>query len=401
MPDADSRSKPGRSPNPGHSAATERPRPHNRRGAADVLPFESFDAERVRPWRFHNRAGSGMDDVSLDALAASIQRDGQQQLGLARRLHAGDTHAVEVIFGMRRLEACRRAGVQWRAEVREPSFSDAECAALMHGENEWTEHVSPLENALQWKAMIEAGVFPNQSALADDLGCHRARVSRGVRTAAVLFREEWLARLVRPVMHQFSGRSAFRLADALEDPVNRARAQRRAAPLEPSSVSANLLYDALLGSPAARPARDTVFVRRRGGAGSGSVAARIERDGAGGFSVTVRPHEQTPAQLAELAEKIEALVAAETAAAAGVRLGRRLVASLTAEEAQAVDRTWLEGCIWASARASGLDWDRWRCMAVAETLHSQRGGWETAVVRAVGGAVGDPAGTHSRRERPG
>ena len=400
MPD-DSQLKPGRPRNPDRPAATERTRQPDRGGAADVLPFESFDPAHVRPWRFHNRAGSGMDDASLDALAASIQRDGQQQLGLARRLPAGGTHAVEAIFGVRRLEACRRAGVPWRAEVREPSFSDAECAALMHSENEWTEQVSPIENALQWKAMIDAGVFPSQSALADDLGCHRARVSRGVRAVATLFGKEWLAPLVRPVMHQFTGRSAFRLADALEDPVNRARAQRRAAALEPGSVSANLLYDALLGTPTARPVRDTVFVRRRGGGGQGPVAARIERDGAGGFSVDVRPHEQTPAELAELAEKIEALVAAETAAAAGVRLGRRLVASLTPEEARSVDRVWLEGCIWASARASGLNWDRWRCMAVAETLRSQRGGWETAVVRALGGADADPAGTGSHREPPG
>ena len=46
----------------------------------------------------------------------------------------------------------------WRAEVRDASFSDAQCAALMHGENEWTAGVSPLENAVQWKAMVDAGV---------------------------------------------------------------------------------------------------------------------------------------------------------------------------------------------------------------------------------------------------
>ena len=95
-----------------------------------------------------------MDDESLDALALSIRRDGQQQLGLARRLEPGNVHLVEAIFGVRRLEACRRAGVPWRAEVREATFTDSQCASLMHGENGWNAGVSPLENAVQWKAML-------------------------------------------------------------------------------------------------------------------------------------------------------------------------------------------------------------------------------------------------------
>ena len=75
-----------------------------------------------------------------------------------------------------------------------------------------------------------------------------------------------------------------------------------------------------------------------------------------------------------------------------MRLGRRLVSMLTPEEAQDANQAWLEGCVWATARASGLSWDRWRCMGVAESLRNQRGGWERAVVDAVGGKDADPAG---------
>ena len=206
-------------------------------GATEVVHVEALEAADVRPWRFHNRAGSGMDDASLDALAASIRRDGQQQLGLARRLPPGDAHKVEVILGVRRLEACRRAGVPWRAEVREAGFSDSQCAALMHGENEWTEGVSYLENALQWKAMLDAGVFESQSALAEELGCHRARVSRALKTASVLFGEPWIERLVRPVMHEFAGRAADRLAEACADGRRRAKAIPRAERLDPGGDS--------------------------------------------------------------------------------------------------------------------------------------------------------------------
>ena len=361
-------------------------------GATEVVHVEAFEPSAVRPWRFHNRAGSGMDDAALDALAASIRRDGQQQLGLARRLPPGDGHKVEVIFGVRRLEACRRAGVPWRAEVREAALSDSQCAALMHGENEWTEGVSYLENALQWKAMLDAGVFESQSSLAEELGCHRARVSRALKTASVLFGEAWIERLVRPVMHEFAGRAADRLAAACADEGRRAKAISRAECLDPGDVTADGLYRGLFAEPDRPARREPVFVRWKGRAGSGVVAARIDRDETGNWSVKVRAHEQSPAQQAELAEQVEAVLAAETEAAAGIRLGRRLAATLTAEDARASSRAWLEGCVWSAARASGLEWDRWRCAAVAEVLRTQRDGWELAVVRAIGGAGADLGG---------
>ena len=78
----------------------------------------------------------------------------------------------------------------------------------MHGENAWTEGVSPLEKAAQWKAMLDAGVFESQLALAEEIGCHRATVARAVRTITALFAEEWLARLVRPVENRADRRTA-------------------------------------------------------------------------------------------------------------------------------------------------------------------------------------------------
>ncbi len=354
---------------------------------------ETFDPSVVRPWRFHNRAGSGMDDLSIDALAESITRSGQQQPGLARRLPSGDTHAVEAIFGVRRLEACSRAGVAWRAEVRDASLSDAQCAALMHSENAWTEGVSPLENAVQWQAMLDEGVFATQSALAAEIGCHRGTVARAVRTSRTLFAEEWLARLVRPVMHEFSQRAADKLADGCAVEMRRREARRRAGKLSPGQVPALALYDALFGKIPERERWRTVFERRRGrGGGGGAVAAKIRRNQAGGWSVAVQAHEQTPAELAELAEQVDALVQSETAAGAGVRLGRKLAATLSPEEAKTAQRSWLEGCIWAWAHSVGLEWDGMRCAVAAELLRTQPKGWQEAVVQAVGGPDADPGG---------
>ena len=359
--------------------------------SAGVVHIEAFDPAQVRPWRYHNRANSGMDAASLDDLANSIRRDGQQQLGLARRLPPGDTHRVEAIFGVRRVEACRRADTLWRAEVLDPSFSDAQCAALMHSENEWTEGVSPLENAVQWKAMVDAGVFQHQAALANALGCHKGTVSRAVRAATVLLGERWIERLVRPVMHEFTGRSADRLAEALSDDEGASVARERAREIVTGTLSANQIHDALFGKR--ETGRETVYVRRGKSGGRNVVAAKIQRDEEGGWTVQVRPHEQSPAEMAELAEQVEALLAAQTAPASGVRLGRRLVSLLDPEVAESSDQSWLEGCVWALAQTSGLEWDRWRCLPVAETLRSQRGGWQRAVTQAIGGKDANPAGT--------
>ena len=367
--------------------------PVSRPPTAENVHIEAFDPETVRPWRFHNRAGSGMDDVSLSSLAASIARDGQQQPGLARRLPPGDSHVAEAIFGVRRLEACRRAGKSWRAEVREASFPDTECAALMHGENAWSEGVSPLENAVQWKAMLDAGVFKNQTALAAQLGCARNTVSRAIITATALFEEEWLARLVRPVMHEFTGRSAERLAQAYAEGSRRKAARKRAGALDPGQVSAQRLHDVLFAPPSRSNPWKTVFARRRRGrTGGGTTVAKIERNEAGGWSVTVRPHEQSPLEMAELAEQVHALVDAETAEAAAVRLGRRLTTMLTPEEAKSAERSWLEGCVWTAAHDNGLEWDRWQSAVAADILRAQTHGWERAVARAVGGREADPSG---------
>ena len=173
-------------------------------------------------------------------------------------------------------------------------------------------------------------------------------------------------------MHEFTGRSADRLADAYALGMRAAAARRRAEELDPGQVGALHLHEALFAAEGERVRWETVFVRRKGRAGGGVVAAKIQRSEAGGWEVSVRPHEQTPAEAAELAEQVEKLLAAETAQASGVRLGRRLAASLTADEAKAAQRGWLEGCLWAMAQASGIEWDRWRCAAARHAAHATR-----------------------------
>ena len=120
------------------------------------------------------------------------------------------------------------------------------------------------------------------------------------------------------------------------------------------------------------------------------MAARILRNDEGGWSVTVQAHKQTPGDLAELAEQVETLVRAETAGGASVRLGRKLADSLSPEDASSAERLWLEGCVWAWARTTGLNWDRMRCAVAAEILRTQPKGWQRAVAQVVKTLDTDP-----------
>ena len=112
--------------------------------------------------------------------------------------------------------------------------------------------------------------------------------------------------------------------------------KRRALKLEPEDISADGLYKTLFGEADRPERRKPVFVRWKGNAGSGVVAARIDWDATGGWSVKVRPDEQSAAEIAELAEQVEAPLAAESASAAGVRLGRRWDRGLPGRRGSAV-----------------------------------------------------------------
>lgn len=170
-------------------------------------------------------------------------------------------------------------------------------------------------DAQRWR--VRGGTEP-----AESLGCHRVTVARAARTAKALFDESWIAQPVTGdaiVLRSFGG-------------------PQRARKLMPGNLSVGQLYAALFGNRVGRA--DVPDFSSSGVQPSGDGVDRARR--AGSFSVRVRAHEQDAEGLAELAEKLEALMALETVPASPVRLGRPVAALLTAEEGKTVDLTWLE-----------------------------------------------------------
>lgn len=156
--------------------------------ASDAVFLQTGDC---KPWAFHNRHSSWFTSEEAETLARSIEKYGQQQPGLVRMSTMVDKPSYEIIFGVRRWNACHMLGKAFHARVLPAETSDIDCAALMEDENQRSENISELERGLNYKAMVAGGVFKNQSALADHLAVSRQYVSKLLGAAAV-FDEEFL-----------------------------------------------------------------------------------------------------------------------------------------------------------------------------------------------------------------
>ena len=298
-----------------------------RRGATRRLAIEAFAPHEVRLWRYANRVTSAMDSESLEALAKSLRREGQMSPGLARRLPADSEHKVEVVFGRRRLEACRLAGLQWRARVLPEETGDAHCAAAMHAENDHTAGVGPMEDARIWARYLADGVFARQEDLARALGVSQSYVSRYLRASSVL-ECEWLRPVVEPVIGDLGLRAALRLADALEDDAARRRGKRIAEALvaQGAVVPAKALQARVFGDPAAS-------VRGRRAEGNPRPGAhRSERAGTGLAAGTAGKEGRFPP---DARERFAGVVAGVLGSQDGAEMGVHEVAGLLVGAARA------------------------------------------------------------------
>ena len=127
--------------------------------AGDAMATLAVDA--LQPGRFQPR--TRMDQDALAELAESIRAQGVMQPILVRPLPEG---RYEIVAGERRWRAARMAGLSSvPALVREVSDSHALAMALI--ENIQREDLNPLEQAAGIKRLIDKGLPPAASELAE------------------------------------------------------------------------------------------------------------------------------------------------------------------------------------------------------------------------------------------
>lgn len=127
-----------------------------------------------KPWEFSDRNDAELGNI--EELANSIQNAGQQEPALVRpiknfHLSSDPTIKYEIIFGNRRWRACKLAGKNLLAIVRE--LTDQEAAIAQKEENENRQDISDFAKAIHYKRLIDLGVFSNENQLAIKLNIKR------------------------------------------------------------------------------------------------------------------------------------------------------------------------------------------------------------------------------------
>lgn len=187
----------------------------------------SLNTGECEPWEFHNRNKLWFNTDQDKTLLTNIMAVGQMQPGLVRENNGPTGKRYQIIFGVRRWNACLEAGIEYSARVLPPETSDAHCALLMEIENEDSENITEFEKALSYARMVNKGVFESQKQLADDLSVSKQYVSKLIGAAA-LFQTDWLAEIFKPLVLTVSVANANKLINVLKDPRAAARVREYA-----------------------------------------------------------------------------------------------------------------------------------------------------------------------------
>ena len=134
-----------------------------------MLKISEIEPNRSQPRR-------DFDENSLSDLAQSISQHGLLQPLLVRPLPIG---GYQIVAGERRYRACRMAGLtEVPVTIRE--LSDTETMELALIENLHREDLSPIEEALGYKALIDEHGF-SQEEVATSVGKSRPAIANSLR----------------------------------------------------------------------------------------------------------------------------------------------------------------------------------------------------------------------------
>ncbi|MBP0484739.1 plasmid partitioning protein RepB [Sagittula salina] len=206
----------------------------------DVAPSEIIDS------RFSDRI-----DVTegLEDLVASIERSGQQLPVLLRKAPAGVPPGIryEVVYGRRRIAACRQLGRSVRAHIAE--FDDRQALVAQGLENAARLENSFIERA-RFAAQMDAAGYPSadicETLSVDPSGLSRMRaVTRALPDDVIL--------AIGPA-HQSGRRPWMRLAELAPAALTAGRDLRRMIPEGESDVRLTGLVSALERGHAAKSA---------------------------------------------------------------------------------------------------------------------------------------------------
>lgn len=176
-------------------------------------------AEHIGHSRWNTRHASSFTDEEFQSLKADIALAGGniQPVKVRRRNDAsgpgasGRVETYELIFGHRRHQACLQLGLPVLAILED--VSDQQLIVEMLSENDNRKALTAWELGDLFRLLLDAGVFPSQTALAQALKRDEGDVSRALRVRAIP--EEILAAITTPT--GFALHDGDKLSKALKE----------------------------------------------------------------------------------------------------------------------------------------------------------------------------------------
>lgn len=146
-----------------------------------AVPAKKIDPTLIDASQFANRHEDSFATDNFTALMDEIKAAGGNAQPVKVRPKKGGR--FEIVFGHRRVEACRRLGLEVFAIVEE--VDDKQLWLEMTYENEARSDLTPYEMSMHYKAAIDQGLYKNWSELADALGKAKNTLSRYSAIAAL------------------------------------------------------------------------------------------------------------------------------------------------------------------------------------------------------------------------
>lgn len=174
-----------------------------------------IDPHQCKPWVYHNRDLAWLTPKGCEDLINSIQKNGQIEPILVRKLSGDPHYNWEIISGVRRWFACSQIPNQ-KLLASIVTADDKTCMILMHAENAHSKDISDFERAHSFAQQLDSGLFKNQTEMAQAFGVSQGTISKLVN-AARLFEQVWIRDLFLSKI-DIPIKQAYRLSSLLSNP---------------------------------------------------------------------------------------------------------------------------------------------------------------------------------------
>ena len=250
-------------------------------GHRDSVPTRLLDPQAVTETPWANRHDATFRSAAFESLKRDILASGGNiQPIRVRPVDGVEGARYEVVFGHRRLRACRELGLPVLAMVDSEVKDDVTLFALMDRENRERADLSPYEQGQAYKRALDAGLFPSRRRLAEALEVSHTWVSNVLAVAELPQAIVECFQSPLEVQHRHAKVIGEALARDNRGVLRRAEKLRQL----PNQLSASAVVANLLGSSVKASAMTALPLRV-----GGQVLGKLTRKPNGALSVELLP----------------------------------------------------------------------------------------------------------------